>query len=408
LDALETIARLVEKLSWARTYDHRFEAFGASTHRYALREPASEEMVAAFEAEWSVRLPSDYRAFLTHAGNGGAGPAYGLTPLAPWRVIWRKGPRPSDPSKSFVYDEETKNVPHPDAHPFDGCTYLADTGCGYCAFLVVQGSRAGEVWNDGSYDEDEELLLMRRAPSFFEWYEHWLDAVVVGGAVYRIRRVLNRGDWRPDTTMLERVASIAERLHRGDPDNAHTLRWVGYLRLHARDFEDAARWFERALAKSPRFEDARVALFALAWARGEYEALLHDSEAAFADLYAPGARALRGLRARSRARLGQHSASFAEFDAGMKDGDDRSQLELPFAKARTQLELGDEAGAEATLMALIDRRRSVPRYERPHDGAEVVEMFAADLIDEGNRWSDHFSSIAKRLRNAVEALPKRL
>lgn len=38
--------------------------------------------MAAFERLCGISLPADYRAFITSLGDGGAGPGYGLLPLA--------------------------------------------------------------------------------------------------------------------------------------------------------------------------------------------------------------------------------------------------------------------------------------------------------------------------------------
>src|SRR5439155_17317456 len=43
-------------------------------HRYRTNPPLTEEEVAQFEAKHCISLPSDYRGFLIHVGNGGAGP----------------------------------------------------------------------------------------------------------------------------------------------------------------------------------------------------------------------------------------------------------------------------------------------------------------------------------------------
>ena len=57
------------------------QVFGSQAHRFRLHPPLPEVEVAAFEARHRVSLPAEYRGFLTHVGNGGAGPYYGQFPL---------------------------------------------------------------------------------------------------------------------------------------------------------------------------------------------------------------------------------------------------------------------------------------------------------------------------------------
>jgi len=54
----------------------------AEAHEYRLNPPLTEDQVRGFEAEHRIVLPSEYRAFLTQLGNGGAGPANGVRSLA--------------------------------------------------------------------------------------------------------------------------------------------------------------------------------------------------------------------------------------------------------------------------------------------------------------------------------------
>lgn len=55
--------------------------FGSDQHQWALNEPLSEKAIADFERGLSIRLPNEYRSFITGVGNGGAGPFYGVFPL---------------------------------------------------------------------------------------------------------------------------------------------------------------------------------------------------------------------------------------------------------------------------------------------------------------------------------------
>jgi|GEM_PF-5445376 len=70
----------LEKL---RELDKHCLLFGAEHHSYTLKAPLSEAAVATFEKRCNIKLPEDYRDFLIHLGNGGAGPAYGMAPLKP-------------------------------------------------------------------------------------------------------------------------------------------------------------------------------------------------------------------------------------------------------------------------------------------------------------------------------------
>jgi hypothetical protein len=54
--------------------------FGVIGHHFVLNPPLTEAEVVAFEQGHQVRLPPDYRHFLTSIGNGGAGPYYGVFP----------------------------------------------------------------------------------------------------------------------------------------------------------------------------------------------------------------------------------------------------------------------------------------------------------------------------------------
>jgi hypothetical protein len=62
------------------TRAHRL--FGATGHHFRLGTALADLEVAEAEAQFGVRLPGEYRDFLQQVGAGGAGPFYGIFPLA--------------------------------------------------------------------------------------------------------------------------------------------------------------------------------------------------------------------------------------------------------------------------------------------------------------------------------------
>ena len=75
---IEELRSLLEK---ARATDADLKQFGAEHHKYQWNPPASLKEIEAFERETGISLPDGYRNFLLQAGNGGAGPFYGLFSL---------------------------------------------------------------------------------------------------------------------------------------------------------------------------------------------------------------------------------------------------------------------------------------------------------------------------------------
>jgi hypothetical protein len=205
------LERLVQGLARLRVLDPDLQQLGALEHEYKLHPPLSEQALAAFEQEHRLTLPNEYRRFLAQVGNGGAGPYYGLVPLAAWRpelslpcivadyegddlkrvdgkpVFVDLGPRPAidrpaDPSRPFLLEgpwprRDNDVLPAADAHPFDGCTLLCQMGDGYRCFLVTNGRKAGEVWEDWTHGVAYEAILPTGC-TFLAWYERWLASTI--------------------------------------------------------------------------------------------------------------------------------------------------------------------------------------------------------------------------------------
>jgi hypothetical protein len=159
------------KLFWRRLiFDPSLSSFGSSKHRYRLNAPISVEELREFEAFFSVTLPDDYRQFLLEAGNGGAGPYYGLLPLSGAFVY-------GDLDKPFAlaesWDQSDCQEPEDEipARYRDGTLALSEHGCGYWSFLVVTGPERGMVWDDFTCGGTG---IHPTHKTFSSWYRQWL------------------------------------------------------------------------------------------------------------------------------------------------------------------------------------------------------------------------------------------
>jgi len=183
--------------------------FGAIGHKFVLYPVLSETEVLAFERKHRISLPADYRGFLTHVGNGGAGPYYGIFPLGqmdgndkvkPWQenagfvgVLSEPFLLSSDwndlagmpPDDLLEGDEEEYERQFDEfekrywrASLMNGAIPICHEGCALRDWLVVTGEQAGRVWHDARADYKGLSPLM--APdgtpaTFLLWYNDWLD-----------------------------------------------------------------------------------------------------------------------------------------------------------------------------------------------------------------------------------------
>ncbi|KAB8141201.1 hypothetical protein F8S13_20595 [Chloroflexia bacterium SDU3-3] len=158
----------------------------SSPDQFQLVPPLSEAEVQAFEAEHRIRLPEDYRAFLIHAGNGGAGPIYGLYSLDKYNDFadWVEDEIPDDflarpcPLSPGMPQTPDWREPFGDTSPYQGTLTLGSRGCTFETQLIVAGPYAGRVIY---VDADEHAPpYFVREPDFLAWYERWLDELMLG------------------------------------------------------------------------------------------------------------------------------------------------------------------------------------------------------------------------------------
>ncbi len=148
------VGKLRKQLKQAGKADSDFSRFGADSHKYQLKPPASEERIAAFETHFDISLPEGYRNFLLWMGNGGAGPFYGLSSL-----------ETSEPCQLCDYSS-------------GAVLPLGTQGCTLMTGLILDGADRGRVIY---YDEDQcGTPTVMREPDFLTWYERWTREVIAG------------------------------------------------------------------------------------------------------------------------------------------------------------------------------------------------------------------------------------
>jgi len=191
---------IAQALAYLRSSEFGF--FGAESHGFEMKPVLSEAAVATFERTHGVRLPSDYRAFLTLVGDGGAGPFYGVFPLGKVDKNfslrdWREGDV-GILSEAFPFAEEWNDLSaKPDDNLVDEAEYwkqmeafestylsavngafpICHQGCALRVLLVVTGSQAGYLWDDRR-SECGGIKPIRLADgsqaTFSSWYGEWL------------------------------------------------------------------------------------------------------------------------------------------------------------------------------------------------------------------------------------------
>jgi hypothetical protein len=208
---------LIQDLERVRANGSSFGVFGEDSHGYELHAPLSEEEVSAFESQHGVRLPDDYRQFLTRVGNGGAGPYYGLFRFGemddgfdygPWGEFvgqlslpfphtsaWNDLTGKPDDQAAMDSDEydaliEAFDQKYYDSRQVDGAIPICHLGCALRQWLVISGPETGNVWCDdrADYKGLHPLETQGRVrTSFFEWYRDWLDEVLSKVQIWETR-----------------------------------------------------------------------------------------------------------------------------------------------------------------------------------------------------------------------------
>ena len=187
------------------------QIWGAAVHRFQPDPPIAETELAALEAEHGIRLPADYRAYLTQVGDGGAGPWQGLLPIreairqslesSPGGLTetFRHGRVyhfPGDACRWFQFRDPQKHayVPFPPDEAMSpsfvaGSLVIAHGkpkgGLAQCYRLVLTGPERGRVWWDdrariGALGPCAKGSLNLAGAGFREWMLLWLEDSRIG------------------------------------------------------------------------------------------------------------------------------------------------------------------------------------------------------------------------------------
>lgn len=225
----DDLERLRDKLR--RLLAGTTSVFSAGAPNRILARPLPEPAALEFEARHGVRLPADYRAFLTHIADGGAGPHQGLYSLAkateenPWLEL--------GPLAGEFHPADEPGEPEPAANGVvyarlpDGVLALAHEGCDRWSLLVLGGPERGTVWTFA----ETAGGMHPTGQTFLQWYEAWLDGALEAQQV--------------EADELERMrnAWLAQPAH----DGAHTIDLALRLARHRR-FAEADELLRAAIA----------------------------------------------------------------------------------------------------------------------------------------------------------------
>jgi hypothetical protein len=173
----EEFKELPELMKRLRELDSEFRVFGAYEHQYKLHPPVSEKTLVAFEKQYGIILPADFRNFYRYVSNGGAGPFYGLyslqksiTELEEYVGHQLNTKEPFTWTKKTNIFEDRPELK--ERHEFPGVILLAEQGCGDFSFLVVNGPAYGTIWT-GSVDRAGDFWPSKL--TFTRWYIKWMN-----------------------------------------------------------------------------------------------------------------------------------------------------------------------------------------------------------------------------------------
>jgi hypothetical protein len=187
-----------QSLTKLKALDKTYSVFGSERHKYLLNNALEESEVSALENKHNIRLPEDYRRFITEIGNGGAGPYYGLETIEDSLFIdldYKRENEYLNPAEPFLLTQKwnmefTGDSSNEQEYQVFEKEYFKDSwvngllricnfGCGVSLNLVVNGAEYGTIWVDDRGSEGgifpDPYFGQSERTQFLDWYILWLN-----------------------------------------------------------------------------------------------------------------------------------------------------------------------------------------------------------------------------------------
>lgn len=157
------------------------------------KPPLSEQQVSGFEREKGIRLPEDYRRFITTTASSGSQPFYGLELPLRQKDAHPEKPFPYNQNNIlyFLYmtEEEMDRYYDDETHDSgEGLLWLCTEGCGMDSVLVVNSpdpETYGTVWYFDLANDCGIIPLRDKNTGkpfhFLDWLEYFADRTAALG-----------------------------------------------------------------------------------------------------------------------------------------------------------------------------------------------------------------------------------
>lgn len=150
------------------------------TNRYNISKKASLDDILVFENKYDLKLPEDFKDFVTNITNGIKDNEFNDVIFDETNFInyfadlddeshnpyieFPVTKRTKDGTNGFDYDELT-----------NGNIWLAGTGCGNGYMLIIKGKAKGQVWQDELASNSEVIPCQK---NFSSWINSKLDDII--------------------------------------------------------------------------------------------------------------------------------------------------------------------------------------------------------------------------------------